>query len=90
MWLEKGNRVLVKEWKVRPVPLTGMQMKFGADVKQFTGTVRHIRSDHPTEPTTIHVWVEPDDNPEGLGKYCERCKVKEIEVDQRSIAGILK
>jgi DnaJ-class molecular chaperone len=89
MWLEKGYRVHVKEWKAKLSSLSGMQMKFGADLTEFRGTVRHIRCDDLDEPKTIHVWVEPD-SPQTGAVYCERCKVSEVEVDQRAIVAILK
>lgn len=40
--------------------LSGSQIKTGAEVAEVRGTVTHVRGNHPTEPTSIRVWVKPD------------------------------
>jgi hypothetical protein len=37
-----------------------MQDKVTGEWRDVIGTVRHIRGDHPVNPTTIGLWVEPD------------------------------
>jgi len=40
--------------------LAGMQPKVGATMQEVVGVVMHIRGDHPTNPTTVRLWVQPD------------------------------
>lgn len=39
---------------------TGSQMKVKAQQFRVQGVVKHIRGDHPTHPTSIRLYVEPD------------------------------
>lgn len=60
-YITKGTRVLA-HWlgNAKAVSLAGAQMKL--QVREFvvTGTVRHLRGDHPTEPTKIDLYIEPE------------------------------
>lgn len=40
--------------------LPGCQPKTLVEEVVITGTVRHMRGDHPTAPTTVRLYVEPD------------------------------
>ena len=58
----KGTRIHARWFQVTdliPV-LAGMQDKVTGEWRDVIGTVRHIRGDHPVNPTTIGLWVEPD------------------------------
>lgn len=60
-YLQKGDRVRATWLRATDASLAGMQPKVGAVQESVTGTVTHIRGDHPTNPTAIRVWVQPDD-----------------------------
>lgn len=40
--------------------VSGSQMKFAARERIVSGVVKHVRGDHPTNPTSIRLFVEPD------------------------------
>ncbi len=57
----RGDRVRAQWFATHLTSLAGVQMKFGATPKEVVGTVRHIRGDHPTNPTEVRVFVDPDE-----------------------------
>ncbi len=79
-YITKGTRVHVERLHVTgPAALAGAQMKFGAELHSFEGTVRHVRGDDPVNPTKIGLWVEPDEGAEKYdGKMCPKCGVLEV------------
>lgn len=60
MRVEKGDRIMARWWIAEPVSLAGMQTKVGATEITVTGIARHFRGDHPTEPTEIVVYLDPE------------------------------
>jgi hypothetical protein len=77
----KGTRVRVERFRINDQPhsLSGGSMKFDALHESFTGAIRHIRGDHPTESTSFAFWVEPDSDAEKYGaEMCEKCNVLEV------------
>jgi len=58
--IAKGTRIKAQWGKATQASLAGMQMKVGVVAKTLSGVVRHVRGDHPTEPTIIKLYVEPD------------------------------
>lgn len=60
MKVEKGDRIGARWFVTRPAPLAGMQLKLGAAKIEISGIVRHLRGDHPEEPTEIVAYVEPE------------------------------
>lgn len=58
--LIKGDRVHARWLQATNACLAGMQTKVGVVQREVIGVVTHIRGDHPTNPTTIRVWVKPD------------------------------
>lgn len=55
-YVTKGSRIV---WQVFSIPcLAGGQMK--GQVSVYSGIVRHVRADHPTEPKEIRFYVDPD------------------------------
>lgn len=58
--IQKGTRIHAEWSHSRMVGLAGVQMKLGATKVALTGVVRHIRGDHPTNPTAIRFFVDPD------------------------------
>lgn len=59
--LAKGDRVHARWLEATDACLAGMQAKVGAVQREVIGVVTHIRGDHPTDPKSIRVWVQPDD-----------------------------
>jgi hypothetical protein len=58
----KGDRIRASWFAAHLTCLAGVQTKFGAVSKTVTGTVRHVRGDHPVSPTEIRVYIDPDDD----------------------------
>lgn len=60
MRVEKGDRIGARWFVTHQAPLAGMQFKLGATEIAISGIVRHLRGDHPQEPTEIVAYVEPE------------------------------
>lgn len=84
--ITKGMRVRARWFDAKLTCLSGVQMKFGATEHVVTGVVRHVRGDHPTNPTTVRIYVEADD---GVGTPCPSCQVREVEIDPQHVVAIL-
>jgi len=87
MNIVKGTRVQIRVFVAQPFgshSLAGMMLKVSARQVEFSGTVRHVRGDHPTVPTKFALWVEPDEGcvlPEGTDlkvSTCEKCGCVEV------------
>ncbi len=64
VFVSKGMRVFVQALVAQRTgthSLAGAQMKVSAQHVELTGTIAHVRGDHPTAPTNIGVWIAPDD-----------------------------
>jgi hypothetical protein len=83
----KGTRLRARWVEARTVSLAGVQPKVEGTPREVVGTVRHVRGDHPTAPTTIRLYVEPDEPAEG--EACPKCGVVEIEVNPAHVVEIL-
>ena len=67
--IKKGCRIRAGWLQVDPAAsLAGMQPKFAMTSKTVEGVVTHVRGDHPTHPTMIRIWVQPDEGPEVIVK----------------------
>ena len=85
-YITKGMQITARWFAdTRPVGLPGMQMKLQTTLHQVTGVVRHVRGDHPTNPTVVRLYVEADD---GTGTPCPRCQVREVEVDPAHVVAV--
>lgn len=62
MNIVKGTRIRAEWFQANKPPssLSGMQLKFGVTKFAVTGTVRHVRGDHPTNPTEVHFYIDPE------------------------------
>lgn len=60
MHIEKGDWVSAEWLEPHEAGLSGSAIKFAAKTKTISGIVRHVRGDHPTRPTSIRLFVEPD------------------------------
>jgi len=60
--IQKGTRIRAQWLQVVPnASLAGQQPKLATSTVTVVGTVTHIRGDHPTSPTQIRLWVQPDE-----------------------------
>lgn len=62
-YISKGARVVVDFFKADPIgskSIAGCMVKTTATHVAFTGTVAHVRGDHPVTPTQVVVFVTPD------------------------------
>lgn len=60
MRVEKGDRIGARWFVTNPASLAGMHLKLVATEIEISGIVRHLRGDHPEEPTEIVAYVEPE------------------------------
>lgn len=77
--LTKGMRVQAEIWKAVPpgtVALAGIQVKTQATLSIVEGEVTSIKGNHPTNPTSVGVWIKTD---EGY----------QITVDSKNIVAIM-
>jgi len=66
-------------------------MKVAANQFTLTGIVRHIRVDHPINPTMMRVYVDPDGNWKGQLTQVSRCSCghAHVELDPAWIQEVL-
>lgn len=78
----KGDRIRASWMAAHITCLAGVQTKFGATVKTVTGTVRHIRVDHPVAPTEMRLFIDPDEGYDGpyLNPPGCTCGTKHVEI----------
>jgi hypothetical protein len=79
-FIAKGDRVDAQWFELAPLgsySLAGYQTKFNAKPRSITGEVRHVRSDHPTNPVNVILHVQTEGK---LGTLCPKCLVYEVEV----------
>lgn len=62
--IKKGDWVLAEWFEPNESCLSGSQLKFAVRHKYVNGIVRHIRGNHPTQPTSIRLFIEPDEGGE--------------------------
>jgi len=58
--ITKGDWIQAEWLEPQEAGLSGSALKFAAEGKRVSGIVRHIRGDHPSNPTSIRLFVEPD------------------------------
>jgi hypothetical protein len=64
--IQKGDWIRAQWLTVRdihghPFSLAGVQDKRLATVGNVSGIVRHVRGDHPTAPTSVRLYIDPDE-----------------------------
>ena len=88
----KGTRLEAHWFEHEPnASLAGMQMKFSTIERRVTGVVRHLRGDHPTEPTAVRIFIDPETSWTGplerpIGCTCDHLHVR---VEPRHVIRIL-
>jgi hypothetical protein len=60
IYVAKGDWVRAEWLETTSGCLSGSQLKVAARSRSVSGTVRHVRGDHPTHPTSVRLFVEPD------------------------------
>lgn len=90
-YVTKGTRIKAQWLDARLVSLAGVQMKMGATMVVITGVVRHIRSDHPTQPVnaTFFLDVEEGNNYEDHVTHCTKCGRDHVEVSAKHVVDVL-
>lgn len=89
--LVKGTRIRATWLEAKLVGLAGMQMKTGAETVSVTGSIRHFRGDHPTEPRHVKLYVDAEEGSfGGLSVECTKCGREHVEVDPRHIVEVFK
>lgn len=90
--ITKGTRIRVQSMTAYLPCLAGMQMKFGVKTQDFTGVVRHVRGDHPTNPTQIRFYVDPDGDAKDFNLTrppgCT-CASAHVDVDPKHVVGVV-
>lgn len=78
-YIKKGDHITARWFGgVAPVALAGMQLKFQATQFVVSGVIKHVRGDHPTSPTQIRLYIDPEDDDSGAprtrppGCTCEK------------------
>ncbi len=62
-YVTKGSHIRAEWMAAKTNPLasvSGQQLKFEVQAHTITGIVKHVRGDHPTQPTIIRLFVDPD------------------------------
>lgn len=62
-YITKGSRVRAEWLHTRPVALAGMQMKVEGRPVSIVGVIAHFRSEHPTEPVNVRIYLDTEDEP---------------------------
>lgn len=90
-YITKGSRIRARWFKPKPLgsySIAGAQLKFVGDLVEVTGTVCHVRGDHPTNPTQTRFYIDPDQpglptkRPEGC-----TCANEHVEIDPNHVTG---
>ena len=68
-YIVEGSRIRASWYEAAspPASLSGMMFKIGAKLLCVKGTVRHVRGDHPTAPTAVALFIDPDPDPRWTG-----------------------
>ena len=90
-YIQKGDWIRARWILAKPLgsySLSSMQMKVAGDLIEITGTIKHFRGDHPTNPTMIRIYIDPDEpglpttKPEGC-----TCDHEHVEIDPKHVIG---
>jgi hypothetical protein len=90
--VNKGDRIEARWFgRGQAVSLAGMQMKFQASELSVRGIVKHLRGDDPVTPTTIRLYVDPDDSWSGptVRPHGCSCSREHVEVDPAHVVRVL-
>lgn len=81
--IKKGDRIQARWFQATKASLAGVQPKVGVAEVVVTGVVKHVRGDHPTSPTIIRFYVDPDGdcNEPRVQAYGCTCSGGHVEVN---------
>lgn len=90
-YVTKGTRVRAQWLDAHLTCLSGAQMKTGGRMVVVTGVVRHIRSDHPTQPVNATFFIDAEHgvNHEEHVTHCTKCGRDHVEVSAKHVAEVL-
>jgi len=84
-YVKKGDRIRATWLKAADPPssLAGMQLKFSGEKFEVQGVIRHVRGDHPTNPTVVRFYVDPEHDFTGprVRPYGCTCPTEHVEVN---------
>ena len=90
-YITKNSRVTATYLTARPGCLAGAQVKVVAREVVVTGVVRHVRGDHPTHPTSVRVYLDPDPG-QDVGELTRppgcNCSTGHLEVDLNHVTAV--
>jgi hypothetical protein len=90
LFYEKGDRIRARWLEANTGCLSGSGLKFAATERTLTGLVRHVRGDHPTHPTSVRVYVDPDSEWEGKKAQIEcTCGHRHVELRPEWVVEVL-
>ncbi len=97
-WIEVGTKVRAQWFKAQEIgtwSLAGAMPKLTGSMLNVVGTIRHIMGDHPTAPTSVHVFLDAEGevSPEitrrrPIGCTCENGDLH-VEIDANFIKAII-
>lgn len=91
-YVKNGDRIEARWFgDCKPAALAGMQMKVQATEMAVTGTIKHVRGDHPVSPKVIRLYVDPEPTWSGVtvkpvGCTCDH---EHVEVDPDHVIRVL-
>lgn len=90
-YVTKGTRLRAQWLDTRLVSLAGVQMKTEGKMVVITGVVRHLRSDHPTRPVNVTLFLDVEEgvNHEEHATHCTKCGRDHVEVKASHVAEVL-
>lgn len=74
-WIKKGDWIRAERFESYVASLAGAQPKTAAHLATISGQVRHVRGDHPTQPSEVRLFIKAN-----AGTWCERCGCHEVIV----------
>ena len=90
-FVTKGMRIRARWFAdARPVALPGVMFKLQATERDVVGVVKHVRGDHPTNPTITRFYVTPDGEcaaPRTRPPGCT-CAEEHVEVNPDHVIGV--
>lgn len=91
-YVTKGTRLRASWLDAKLVGLAGVQMKTGATQVSVIGVVRHLRSDHPTQPVNVTFFLDVEEgvNHEDHCTHCTKCGKDHVEVKASHVVEVLK
>lgn len=86
----KGDHITASWMRTNLTSLAGVQMKLEGQQVSVSGIVRHVRGNDPIAPTSIRIYIDPDDPacelPRARPPRCT-CPRPHVEVEPQHVTG---